>query len=71
MNVTGSSSRQRVSCPECHADIVVEERMMVGEDLTCDRCRTPLEVLDLVPLRIGRRVRIEEEAEDFSSWPAI
>jgi lysine biosynthesis protein LysW len=57
----GSSVVQRAACCRCGGEVVVAERVMVGEALDCPSCQAPLEVAELDPLVLERRARVEED----------
>lgn len=50
------------ACPECGAEIHVEEEMDKGEMLTCEECESRLEVVGLDPIELD--LAPEDELED-------
>lgn len=53
-------------CPECHADVHVEEDIDKGEVVHCDECDVTLEVVGLDPIELD--LRVDEEDEDFDDY---
>jgi alpha-aminoadipate carrier protein LysW len=51
------------SCPQCEADIHVDEELDKGETLTCPECDADLEVVGLDPIELDFALE-EEEDED-------
>ena len=52
------------SCPQCEADIHVDEDVDKGELLTCSECDTELEVVGLDPMELDFALEEEDEDED-------
>ncbi len=50
-------------CPECEAEIHVDEDVDKGETLTCEECEATLEVVGLDPIELD--LAPEEEDEDY------
>jgi lysine biosynthesis protein LysW len=50
-------------CPECGAEIHVEEDVDKGELLRCDECETSLEVVGLDPIELD--VSADDDDDDF------
>jgi alpha-aminoadipate carrier protein LysW len=50
------------SCPECDADIHVDEEVDKGELITCAECDAKLEVVGLDPIELD--FAPQDEAED-------
>jgi alpha-aminoadipate carrier protein LysW len=53
----------RGTCPECDADVQVDEDMDKGDVVECEDCGTMLEVVGLDPIELD--VATEEEEEDW------
>jgi alpha-aminoadipate carrier protein LysW len=51
-----------VECPECAAELVLEDDLIVGEILECPDCGVELEVTDLDPVTVDLA---PEEDEDW------
>jgi len=52
-------------CPECEAEIVIETKPAVGQQVTCPHCTAGLEVVHLSPLELDWAfVEGEDEWED-------
>jgi alpha-aminoadipate carrier protein LysW len=49
-------------CPECEAEIHVDEDVDKGEIITCEECEVSLEVVGLDPIELD--IASEEEDED-------
>jgi alpha-aminoadipate carrier protein LysW len=52
------------TCPECEADIHVDEDMDKGDVVTCDECEASLEVVGLDPIELDL-VSEDEEDDDY------
>jgi alpha-aminoadipate/glutamate carrier protein LysW len=52
----------RGTCPECDADVQVDEDMDKGDVVECEDCGTMLEVVGLDPIELD--VTTEEEEDD-------
>jgi alpha-aminoadipate carrier protein LysW len=50
-------------CPECEAEIHVDEDVDKGEIITCEECEATLEVVGLDPIELD--LAPEEEEEDY------
>lgn len=50
-----------VLCPECEADVEVEEDVMVGEVVVCPDCGAELEVVDVNPPSVELAPEVEED----------
>lgn len=50
-------------CPECEAEIHVDEDADKGEVVTCEECEAKLEVVGLDPIELD--LAREEEDEDY------
>jgi len=44
------NDENKIICPDCGAEILKEESMMIGDILECSECGTEVEVLSLEPL---------------------
>ena len=53
----------RGTCPECDADVQVDEDTDKGDVVECDDCGTTLEVVGLDPIELD--VSAQEEEEDW------
>ncbi|HKP88268.1 MAG TPA: lysine biosynthesis protein LysW [Blastocatellia bacterium] len=54
----------RGTCPECEAEVQVDEDTDKGDTVECDDCGTQLEVVGLDPIELD--VAVEEEEEDWT-----
>jgi alpha-aminoadipate carrier protein LysW len=54
----------RGTCPECEADVQVDEDVDKGDVVECPDCGTSLEVVGLDPIELD--VAMEEEEEDWT-----
>ena len=54
----------RGTCPECDADVQVDEDTDKGDVVECPDCDTTLEVVGLDPIELD--VAVEEEEEDWT-----
>jgi alpha-aminoadipate/glutamate carrier protein LysW len=55
-----------VTCPECDAQIDVEETDLdEGDTLTCDDCGADLRVVGVAPIELESLEEEEDEDEDF------
>jgi alpha-aminoadipate carrier protein LysW len=59
----------RGTCPECDADVQVDEDTDKGDVVECSDCGTQLEVVGLDPIELD--VAVEEEEEDWTGRDAI
>ena len=50
----------QVSCPECEAEITLEEPML-GEIVPCPDCGAELEVVSLDPVEVDLAPEVEED----------
>jgi alpha-aminoadipate carrier protein LysW len=50
-------------CPECEAEIHVDEDVDKGEIINCEECETKLEVVGLDPIELDQAS--DEKDEDF------
>lgn len=53
----------RGTCPECDADVQVDEDMDKGDTVECDDCGAMLEVVGLDPIELD--VAVEEEEDEW------
>jgi lysine biosynthesis protein LysW len=57
------------TCPECEAEIHVDEDVDKGETMFCEECETKLEVVGLDPIELDvvydEEEENEEEEEDY------
>jgi uncharacterized protein YbaR (Trm112 family) len=56
--------RRTIACPLCQGELAVEDRLLIGEVLHCDRCKTQLEVASVEPPMLVRDARIDDELEE-------
>lgn len=42
---------EKVICPDCKAEIILTEGVMVGDIVECSVCGTEVEILSLEPLK--------------------
>jgi alpha-aminoadipate carrier protein LysW len=54
----------RGTCPECDAEVQVDEDTDKGDTVECSDCGTQLEVVGLDPIELD--VAVEEEEEDWT-----
>jgi alpha-aminoadipate carrier protein LysW len=54
----------RGTCPECDAEVQVDEDTDKGDVVECSDCGTQLEVVGLDPIELD--VAVEEEEEDWT-----
>ena len=52
------------TCPECDAEIHVDEDVDKGETMFCEECEVKLEVVGLDPIELDVVVALEEEEEE-------
>jgi len=48
-------------CPECVAELVLDEGTEVGEIVVCPDCGVELEVISLDPLQLALAPEVEED----------
>jgi alpha-aminoadipate carrier protein LysW len=60
----GRKHMPRGTCPECEADVQVDEDTDKGDSVECSDCGTLLEVVGLDPIELD--VAVEEEEEDWT-----
>ena len=53
-----------VSCPECEAEIHVDEDVDKGEIIHCEECEARLEVVGLDPIELDLAVDEEDDYDD-------
>ena len=51
------------TCPECTADIHVDEDMDKGDFVNCDECEVRLEVVGLDPIELD--LASDDDADDY------
>lgn len=51
------------ACPECQAEIHVDDDVDKGEIIRCEECEAPLEVVGLDPIELD--LAPEEDDEDY------
>jgi alpha-aminoadipate carrier protein LysW len=56
----------RGTCPECEADVQVDEDVDKGDIVECPDCGAQLEVVGLDPIELD--LIIEEEEEEEEDW---
>ena len=59
----GINAMPRGTCPECEAEVQVDEDTDKGDVVECDDCGTQLEVVGLDPIELD--VAVEEEEEEW------
>jgi alpha-aminoadipate carrier protein LysW len=64
IEIFGGSQMPRGTCPECEADVQVDEDADKGDVVECPDCGTMLEVVGLDPIELD--VATEEEEEDWN-----
>jgi alpha-aminoadipate carrier protein LysW len=52
------------SCPECEAEIHVDEELDKGDSLICSECDAKLEVVGLDPIELDYATEDEDEYDD-------
>ncbi len=52
---------ETVSCPECQADIEVEDDVVIGEITPCAECGLELEITGTDPVTVEPAPEIEED----------
>ena len=60
----GINAMPRGTCPECEAEVQVDEDSDKGDVVECDDCGTQLEVVGLDPIELDVAVAEEEEEWD-------
>lgn len=55
------------TCPQCEAEIHVDEEMDKGETMVCSECDASLEVVGLDPVELDFSLE-EEEVEDDDEY---
>jgi alpha-aminoadipate carrier protein LysW len=63
-NHGGINAMPRGTCPECEAEVQVDEDTDKGDVVECDDCGTQLEVVGLDPIELDVAVAEEEEEWD-------
>lgn len=55
------------ACPECGAEVHVEEEMDKGDLLTCEECESRLEIvgLDPIELDLAPEDELDDEYDDY------
>jgi len=53
------------TCPECEAELHVDEDVDKGELMTCEECEAKLEVVGLDPVELDYAPDDEDEDDDF------
>lgn len=56
----------RGTCPECEADVQVDEDVDKGDIVECPDCGAQLEVVGLDPIELD--LILEEEEEEEEDW---
>lgn len=64
MTITEEEKMPRGICPECAAEVQVDEETDKGDLVECDDCGAQLEVVGLDPIELD--LAMEEEEEDWS-----
>ncbi|MEI8067840.1 MAG: lysine biosynthesis protein LysW [Candidatus Shapirobacteria bacterium] len=54
-----TEDNKKILCPDCGAEIIKTEEMMVGDIVECQECGTEVEILSLEPLQY--RELVEEK----------
>jgi alpha-aminoadipate carrier protein LysW len=54
-----TEKNNQVICPDCGAEIIKPESMMVGDILECEECGTEVEILSIDPIKF--RELLEEK----------
>jgi alpha-aminoadipate carrier protein LysW len=49
------------ACPECEAEISVEDDVLMNEVLECGECRSELEVVTTSPVLLGLAPEVQED----------
>ena len=62
---TSLKLRRSTACPTCGADLEFVGRLMIGEVVSCQVCRTQLEVACADPLTVEPLCKVEEDEEDL------
>lgn len=57
-------ARRTIACLLCGRELVVEDRLLIGEVLHCDRCKAQLEVVSVDPPMLALGARIDDELEE-------
>ena len=52
-------------CPECEAEIHVDEDLDKGDPIRCEECDAKLEVVGLDPIELDLAIDDKEEADDL------
>lgn len=52
---------QSTSCPECEADITVQDGAVIGEIVPCPECGMEFEIVSMDPLELDEAPEIEED----------
>ena len=45
-------NNNKVLCPDCQSEIVIDETKMVGDILECEECGTEVEIVSMEPVSI-------------------
>jgi alpha-aminoadipate carrier protein LysW len=62
--ITEDIKMPRGTCPECEAEVQVDEDTDKGDVVECGDCGTSLEVVGLDPIELD--IAVEEEEEDWT-----
>ncbi len=58
---TETTTKTTTECPECGAELPMEDGVMVNEILNCEECGVELEVTNLDPFQVERAPEVEED----------
>ncbi|HXM56890.1 MAG TPA: lysine biosynthesis protein LysW [Candidatus Dormibacteraeota bacterium] len=49
------------ACPECAAEVTIQEAVLVSEVVVCPACEAELEVIDVDPVLLALAPEVEED----------
>ena len=55
------SQASAAACPECAADVILEEGVLANEIVPCADCGAELEVIDVAPPTLALAPEVEED----------
>lgn len=56
-----AKKQNQIKCPDCQADMIVNNSLEKGEVITCKDCSVDLEVVSLQPLQVTHAPKLDED----------